>query len=57
MVALGAAFFSEATKALVSETPNRYLGETTKIFLAPVLAASWPAAVPSMYVLGTIDTQ
>ena len=57
MVALGAAFLSEATKALVSETPKRYLGETMKMRLAPVLPASWPAATPSMKVLGTIETQ
>src|SRR6266571_4787506 len=51
------AFFKAATNALVSEMPKRYLGETMKILLTPSLAASLPAAVPSIYVLGTIDTQ
>src|SRR6267378_1830428 len=51
------AFFNAATKALVSEIPNRYFGETMKILLTLRVAASLPAAVPSMYVLGTIDTQ
>src|SRR5690348_11690547 len=55
--ALELAFFSAATKALVSEIPNRYFGETMKILPTLSLAASRPAAVPSIYVLGTIDTQ
>src|SRR5260370_40409619 len=45
---LGLAFFSAATKALVSEIPNRYFGETMKTLLRLRLAASRPAAVPSM---------
>ena len=55
IVALGATFFSSATNALVSEIPNRYFGETMKIFLAPVFAASSLAAVPSMKVFGTTE--
>src|SRR5258706_12463805 len=51
------AFFKAATKALVSEIPNRYFGETMKILFTPRPAASLPAAVPSIYVFGTIDTQ
>ena len=42
------AFFNAATKALVSEIPKRYFGETMKILLTLRLAASLPAAVPSM---------
>ena len=46
--ALELAFFKAATKALVSEMPNRYLGETMKILPTFSFAASRPAAVPSM---------
>ena len=47
--ALGLAFFSDATKALVSEMPKRYRGETMKIFLTlGSLPTRVPAEVPSM---------
>ena len=56
LVSDGFAFFSEATNAFVSEIPNRYFGETMKIFCRPSLPTRLPAAVPSMYVFGTMDT-